>query len=279
MVAFYNQADQDIYSGGEHFIPQEQFRLGYKPPVPTAATTTATQNFGIPYTNAFTGGGGGGIGGNAFGYGSAIKPGDPSVLTSGPYAGQSGYYGSVNYQGGLPGDVSQKGPGRHFQYDQTGNVYKDYSLTPKREVPPWLRTIGSFIPGGNFGLNYLEKKMNPEGPLTSADINKGSYKIGGLDDSMKGMYDSLAAQGMLFEGPGGLKTLTGKNFAGPGYLEDQLDIYNNFLGNEFKGMTEEQINAAIAKQQLDKRGQFKWKQMKEAKTVYDKNKTIPAIPS
>ena len=272
---FYNVGDQAIYSGGEHFIPQEKYRLGYKAPLPTSETETVTQGFGIPYTNAFTGGGGGGSGGNAFGYGTAIRPGDPSVLTSGPYAGQSGYYGSSQYTGGLPGNVTQKGPGRHFEYDDSGEVYRDYSLTPKKELP-WLASAAlSVVPFGGLIRGQIDKRMNPEGPLTGADINKGTYKVGGMDASMKNLYDSLAAQGMLFEGAGGLKTMTGKNLMGKGYLEGQLDIYNQeFTKEDGSMMTEDEINDAIAAQQLNKKGQFKYRQMKEAKIVYDKNKAF-----
>jgi len=72
MVAFYSQADQDIYDEGDHFIPQEQYRLGKfsntVAPMPMDSTQQVTQEFGIPYTNAFTGGGGGGGGlGGKFG--------------------------------------------------------------------------------------------------------------------------------------------------------------------------------------------------------------------
>ena len=52
MVAFYNQEDQDIYTGGDHFIPQQQYRLGNF--TPTVPTTETQQGYGIPYTNAFT---------------------------------------------------------------------------------------------------------------------------------------------------------------------------------------------------------------------------------
>ena len=44
--------------------------------------------------------GGGGMGGNAFGYGSQIEPG-----------GSFGSYGTPNYTGGLRGDVQQYGVG------------------------------------------------------------------------------------------------------------------------------------------------------------------------
>ena len=67
MVAFYSQADQDIYDEGDHFIPQEYYRLNKfnntVAPVPPEIIPEVPQSFGIPYTNAFTGGGGGGGGG------------------------------------------------------------------------------------------------------------------------------------------------------------------------------------------------------------------------
>jgi len=53
LAPFYNQPDQDIYTGGDHFIPQQYYRLGnFTPTVPT--TETQQQGYGIPYTGAFT---------------------------------------------------------------------------------------------------------------------------------------------------------------------------------------------------------------------------------
>ena len=52
MVAFYSQADQDIYDEGDHFIPQERYRLGkFKntvAPMLIDSTQQVTQEFGIP---------------------------------------------------------------------------------------------------------------------------------------------------------------------------------------------------------------------------------------
>ena len=63
LAPFYNQADQDIYEEGEHFIPQEYYRLNKfnntVAPVPPEITQQTTQGSGIPYTNAFTNAGGG----------------------------------------------------------------------------------------------------------------------------------------------------------------------------------------------------------------------------
>jgi len=252
-----------------------QYYLGGGNPNATPGGGGGGGTTGIMQAFPPTGDGGGGIGGNAFGYGSAIKPGDPSVLTEGPYAGQSGYYGSGNYTpGGLPGNVTQKGPGRHFQYDDSKNVYRDYSLTPKKELPAFASAALGVLPFGNFLRGKIDAKMNPTGPLTSADINKSSYKVGGLDPSMKGLYDSLAGQGMLFEGSTGLKTLTGKNFTGKGYLEGQLELAKGF---GFDKMSDEEIQEAIETEKARRSKSkttsgFKYKQMLEASTIYNKNK-------
>ena len=44
LPGFYNQGDQEIYEGGEHFIPQEQYRLGYTAPPSIANTPTGITN-------------------------------------------------------------------------------------------------------------------------------------------------------------------------------------------------------------------------------------------
>ena len=259
MVAFYNQGDQAIYSGGQHFIPQEKYRLGYT--APTTEEKQVTQSFGIPYTNAFTGGGGGGTGGNVFGYGSQIEPG-----------GSFGSYGTPNYTGGLRGNVQQYGVGRQFEDASASPIGETYSY--KKEVPGWLRTVGSVFPGGNYGLDFLEKRMN-----LNRDQPPGTYKIGGLDTGMKGLYDNLAGEQMLFEGPGGIKTLTGKNFAGPGYLEGQMELAKGF---NFDTMTDQEIQDAIEEEGqrhlgLGHTGKgFKYNQMREAWNVYKTNKVQTA---
>ena len=66
-LPFYNQADQDIYAGGEHFIPQENYRLNYTPPAIMGqntnagiATTQVAAPFKRPVIWPPEGGGGGG---------------------------------------------------------------------------------------------------------------------------------------------------------------------------------------------------------------------------
>ena len=63
-VDFYNPGDQEIHEGGQFYIPQEYYRLNKfnntVAPMPMDGTQQITQEFGIPYTGAFTNAGGGG---------------------------------------------------------------------------------------------------------------------------------------------------------------------------------------------------------------------------
>ena len=56
MVAFYNPADQELYKTYQ-YLPQEKYRLGLNLPKTEQDISSVTASFGIPATNAFTGGG------------------------------------------------------------------------------------------------------------------------------------------------------------------------------------------------------------------------------
>ena len=64
-IPFYNQVDQESYTGGEHFIPRQDYRLNYTPSTALASTVggtggvTGTQA-AYPYIWPPQGGGGGG---------------------------------------------------------------------------------------------------------------------------------------------------------------------------------------------------------------------------
>jgi len=244
--------DQEIRDAGFKYVPQQQYLLN---PFELPENQEPVTNSGIVNTNAFTNMGGDNSynqAGNAFGYGSQIEPG-----------GSYGSYGTINYTGGLDGDVQQYGVGRQFEDPSASPIGETYSY--KKEVPGFIRMAGGFIPGGNFLLNQLEKRMN-----ANRDQPPGNYRVGGLDQSMKGYYDNLAGSGMLFDGPGGVKTLTGKNFTGKGYLEGQMELAKKF---GFDTMTDEEIEAEIAKTKANPRKQFEYKQKLEASQMYKTNKT------
>ena len=115
MVAFYNEGDQEIYDKGEHFIPQQQYRLNKfnntVAPMPMDGTQQVTQNFGIPYTGAFTNAGGGGGGG---GLGGRFGNLDLSKTKT---------FNKNVYQGPITGWEMQDITG---YYDPTSNTYKTY---------------------------------------------------------------------------------------------------------------------------------------------------------
>jgi len=101
------------------------------------------------------------------------------------------------------------------------------------------------------------------------------YGIAGLTDQQKEMYDSLASQGMLFDSSGIMKTLTGKNFMGKGYLEGQQDIYNDLKEQGYDVDEDGNITfdgELLDNSYFDKKNYLKNK-IKEAFTV-GKGKTI-----
>ena len=253
---FYNAADQELYKDYQ-FVPQEKYRTGFT--APTTEEEKVTETFGIPATNAFTNSGDNSFNsaGNAFGYGSQIKPG-----------GSYGSYDSINYTGGLPGNVQQYGVGRQFEDPSASPIGETYSY--KKTVPGFARIAAGFIPFGNTALNFLEKRMN------SNRDQSGSYSVAGLNEAQKGAYNNLAGEGMLFDGPSGLKTLTGKNFTGKGYMEGQIELAKEF---GFDNMTDQEIEDAINAQGLANQNKFntknkgfKYKQMLEASKMFETNK-------
>ena len=104
-IPFYNQVDQDIYTGGEHFIPQQHYRLNYTPSAMLASTVGNTggvtnTSAASPYIWPPQGGGGGGGGGgfsntNKYGLnldtmktvsqGKYVEPGGPGNMYGGNY--------------------------------------------------------------------------------------------------------------------------------------------------------------------------------------------------
>jgi hypothetical protein len=207
----YQGQDLINFNLGNKFLPRDYYSLNsYKAPLPTSETQTVNQGFGIPYTNAFTGGGPDiNTGGNAFGWGTAI---DPISL---------GAYGEPGYSGGLSGNVQQTGWGR--QEDPEGGAY----LRPRKELPGIASLALGVLPFGNFLRRKIEDKMNP---VYDPNATLGGYKMGGLDATGKGLYNTLAGQGMLFEGSTGLKTATGKNFMAKGYVKGQQEILDGIIG-------------------------------------------------
>jgi ribosomal protein L29 len=340
MVAFYNQADQDIYNLGSKFVPQERYRLGYTPPV--IAPTAAPVSGGITNTNAFTNSGGNNFNpaGNAFGYGTPVSevnvrtfnpkelPGaDPLLLDNSASFKRSIDPSTNNAVGGvnmatagmaIPGQqvqnmynvaqntINQKGAnamsGVFPNYTAkevarlANNNIQDYRQNYGAEgqyISPYEDSMDLGYQGtlGNKGrLNRFRNKVGDvakfAGALLPFPLNLatkflprgddngpggGTYGIAGLSDAQKEQYNALAGieGGGLFQGQGGMKTLTGKNFNAKGYMEGQMELAKGF---NFDTMTDEEIAAEIAKTKANPKKQFKYKQMLEASQMYKTGK-------
>jgi len=291
MVAFYNPGDQKIYENFQ-YVPQEKYRLGFT--APTTTPTAAPVSGGITNTNAFTNsGGGGGIGGNAFGYGSPVS--EVNVRTFNPQSNDP--TGSVANAQTMYNKASNAGPmvetftgmrpsesvmdyyggqimDNREQYGAQGQYNSPYDDTVDQSK--YTKTIGSFPSRGFFnrmrnkGFNLMEnipyiglptriiKSILPE--QEDRGPGGGTYGAAGLSDAQKEAYNTLARDGMLFDGSSGLKTLTGKNFTGKGYMEGQREIYDR----EFADMTDEEIEAL----KNDPRQRFKYKQFQESSALF-----------
>jgi len=136
----------------------------------------------------------------------------------------------------------------------------------QKYVPKPLRIAASFIPFGNAGLNWIEKQMNDK----SRGI--GSYGIAGMDASQKGMYDTLASQGLLYNtGNTGFKTATGKNFNAKGYAEGQAKIWEKHYAH----LTDKEIIKELEDKNKNWRDTYIGKRYLEAKAAkFQKDKEI-----
>ena len=254
--------DQEIRDAGFKYIPQQKY-LQNPFELPTAPEAPVV-NQGIVNTNAFAGGGNNNIGGNLFGYGTAVSPvfgnsyidtvkregldsfaaydklsqaggtapagmyqtdyfpGTQNELADamGRMPGQEGYDPSMDYSE----DAFQKADDKRGFLSRLMNNAKQ-KMTG---IPNWaqaaITTAGMLNP-----FTAIPKLLG----MTGGGDTGPTYGIAGLTDAEKAMYDNLASQGMLFSTSGGFKTLTGKNFAGKGYVEGQIKNYNEMINEGY----------------------------------------------
>ena len=290
MVAFYNQGDQNIYKDFQ-YVPQEKYRLGFTAPVQGGGQDASTPSFGIPATNAFTNSGGGfNQSGNAFGYGSPVS--EVNVRTFNPQSNDpTGSVASAQEAYNQLGDIKDKSVYSTYNdinnpiMDNRQNYQANYNSPYDDTVDQskYTTTIGSFPSQAFFnrmrnkGFNLAEnipyiglptkilKSILPE--QEDRGPGGGNYGIAGLSDAQKEAYNSLARieGGGLFQGSGGFKTLTGKNFnlsdkQFDKYMSGQTDIYNK----EFAGMSDEEIEDL----KNDPRQRNKYRRYQESSAMY-----------
>ena len=175
MVAFYNQGDQNIYGSGEHFIPQEQYRLGYKAPLPMSETETVTQGFGIPYTKAFTGGDNARP---AFNYESSRHYQPGGMYERHPQA--SGALNTVmNAQGQIVPNT-RFGAGTHLNDPNLDpGDYKPNIMPGRSEFSPLELSYMSSLPESGQNLSRMEKLQMMARNFKGVDSNYEKYRTTG----------------------------------------------------------------------------------------------------
>ena len=324
-IPFYNQGDQDIYAGGAHYIPQEQYRLNYNP-TDLASSTKALSGINStrsasPYLYP--------QGGSDDQEWSAVKPVYENYFQGMNFPDTKSYNNAMslydqstnyinqgrgnelahsafpiaegwnnkdltisrlqkmaanqinNYERDLPFNQTYADHMRTVENPDAYNRDAEGNLTTRKDlnqrsmiaenwdqkyVPESLRKAANFIPFGNAGLNWIEKRMNDK----SRGI--GNYGIAGMDQGQKGMYDTLASQGLLYDtGNTGFKTATGKNFNAKGYAEGQAKIWKE----DYADRTEAEIIKELEKKAKQKnwRDTYLGKRYLEAKAAnFQKNK-------
>ena len=162
-IPFYNQGDQDIYAGGEHFIPQEQYRLGYT--APPSIANAPLQTAGITNTQAASpyiwppqGGGGDFQGGGKYGHLDMSKTKDfvkNVYVDQGPKKGWqkqtvTGYYDTntgnwktkdnknIQHAGlevpGLFTSLMNKVSGKKFGEPRVGDIMGTFTKDPSGDI-------------------------------------------------------------------------------------------------------------------------------------------------
>ena len=306
---FYNKGDQAIYNSGMSFVPQEKYRLGYTAPTVEEQKIEQTFGIPATnaFTNSGGGGGSGGnafgygspvseVNVRTFNPQSNDPTGSVAnaqgIYNQSAQALESGYspsYTDGSMAGKSLSEIQSMANNQIMdnkeQYGAQGQYTSPYDDTVDQSK--YTKTIGSFPSQGFFnrmrnkGFNLMEnipyiglptriiRSILPEqednGP------GGGTYGIAGLSDAQKEQYNALARieGGGLFQGQGGMKTLTGKNFNAKGYMEGQMELAKGF---NFDTMTDEEIAAEIAKTKANPRQQFKYKQMLEASQMYKTDK-------
>ena len=272
--------DAEIRARGIKYLPQQKYLQNpYEFPVEEVVEETGG---GITNTNAFNNSGNDGFNsaGNAFGYGSPVN--EVNVRTFNPQSNDpTGSVASAQEEYNQLGDIKDKSI--YSNYADINNQIMDNRQNYQANYKsPYEDSIDLGYQGtlGNKGrLNRFRNKVGDVAKFAGAllpfplnvatkflprgddnGIGGGSYGIAGLSDAQKEAYNTLAKDGMLFSGSSGMKTLTGKNFTGKGYMEGQRDIYNR----EFAGMTDEEIEDL----KNNPKQRFKYKQYLESSALF-----------
>ena len=201
---FYNQGDQDIYNSGQHFVPQEKYRLGYTPPA--APEVIAPVPGGITNTNAFNNSG------NDF---SVYNP-DPNSISNRDYNPRP-YYDATyedTFGTNLGDPEALTATGARFAEPNT-KMSGILNMIPGAGIARFLgNQIGPYIPPNRRAI--MENQLSGQGIM----VNDIGQIVQG-----DGAYDTA---GNVMAGYNANK-MTAKTF------DDRIEMADNKMSAENKG--------------------------------------------
>jgi len=230
------------------------------------------------FANSGGGGDGFSSTGNMFGEGTAVSPvyGNTYIDTvrrEGPESRQA-VEALINAGGSAPGGLMPQEYGFQFTGIPTkrGDVLNEFDSINYNQTPAggsytddmdYSKSAFDSLESEDQKRGFLSKMFNKAGQIKSSlpswaqagitALNPFSiipnllsgiggdgpkYGIAGLTDQQKGLYDSLASQGMLYQTPGGMKTFDGKNFSKVNektyekYFDNKIDRFGNLENYE-----------------------------------------------
>ena len=236
-LPFYNQGDQDIYESGEHFIPQERFRLGYTAPpsIANAQTTAGITNTqaAAPYIWPPQGGnqGGGGGGGGDDGGNMPIDVMPPMGMSPGALGGKLPGFGNwLKRTTGTLGDFYSKLPTPtnllKKVFTAGTDKYNDWKTQQEEEEAERQAITRNRINQKIINTGIYKKTYKPLGAdrhpddLTGEDVDQTG---GDVQAPTKTVHSGKPTGGHHQGGGGGIGSTASKQGGAPGTKDASSD--------------------------------------------------------
>jgi hypothetical protein len=209
-ISFYNAGDNAIYDSGQHFVPQEKYRLGYTPPATPEPLTNMPVNGGITNTKAFNNSG------NDF---SVYNP-DPNSIVNREYRPNYDYRQFSEY-GSDPSTADIK------QMDMNQNYFN-------KPPPSKMEGLMSMIPGAGIA-KFLANQIGPYMPTNRRAI---------MENELSGQGIMVNDIGQIVQGDGAYDT-AGNVMAGYNANKLTAESFDKRISMAEKNMSDKNKGARI----------------------------------
>ena len=209
-ISFYNAGDNAIYDSGQHFVPQEKYRLGYTPPATPEPLTNMPVNGGITNTKAFNNSG------NDF---SVYNP-DPNSIVNREYRPNYDYRQFSEY-GSDPSTADIK------KMDMNQNYFN-------KPPPSKMEGLMSMIPGAGIA-KFLANQIGPYMPTNRRAI---------MENELSGQGIMVNDIGQIVQGDGAYDT-AGNVMAGYNANKLTAESFDKRISMAEKNMSDKNKGARI----------------------------------